>query len=53
MVDHHERLRFRWQANTLDCGFVINPGTGKIWATSAKTGYIYNEGDATDGNNDL
>ena len=34
-------------------GFLINPVTGKIWATSAKGGFVYNEGDASDPNNDL
>ncbi len=33
-------------------GFVLNTTTGKIWATSAKNGFIYNEGDPTDPNND-
>jgi general secretion pathway protein G len=33
-------------------GFLINPSTGKIWATSAKMGFVYNEGNAADPNND-
>jgi len=32
-------------------GFVINPALGKIWATSASQGYIYNEGDPNDDHN--
>jgi type II secretion system protein G len=32
-------------------GFVLNTDTGKIWATSAQMGYIYNEGDPTDPHN--
>jgi general secretion pathway protein G len=27
------------------CGWVINPTTGKIWATTASGGYIFNEAD--------
>jgi len=38
--------------NAGTCGFVINASTGKIWATSALNGYIYNEGDASDVHND-
>jgi general secretion pathway protein G len=34
-------------------GFVINSSNGKIWGTSAKYGYIYNEGTPSDPNNDL
>jgi general secretion pathway protein G len=33
-------------------GFVLNSTTGKIWATSTQFGFIYNEGDASDTNND-
>jgi general secretion pathway protein G len=33
-------------------GFVLNSTTGKIWATSSQFGFIYNEGDASDTNND-
>jgi general secretion pathway protein G len=33
-------------------GFVINSGNGKIWGTSAKYGYIYNEANPSDFNND-
>jgi general secretion pathway protein G len=36
-----------------DCGFILNDVTGKIWATSAQGGFIYNEGNAADANNDL
>jgi len=34
-------------------GFVINSANGKIWGTSAKYGYIYNEATPSDPNNDL
>jgi len=37
---------------TADIGFVLNPTTGKVWATSALYGFIYNEGDASDVHND-
>jgi general secretion pathway protein G len=33
-------------------GFVLNSTTGKIWATSAQFGFIYNEGSASDPQND-
>lgn len=33
-------------------GFVINSTNGKIWGTSAKQGFIYNEGNPADSNND-
>ena len=33
-------------------GFVLNTTTGKIWATSSKFGYIYDEANAADTNND-
>ena len=33
-------------------GFVINSANGKIWGTSAKYGYIYNETNSSDANND-
>ncbi len=33
-------------------GFIINTTTGKIWATSAKGAYIYNEANSADINND-
>jgi len=33
-------------------GFVLNATTGKIWATTALNGFIYNEGDASDPHND-
>jgi general secretion pathway protein G len=33
-------------------GFVLNSTTGKIWATSAQFGFIYNEGLASDPQND-
>jgi general secretion pathway protein G len=35
-----------------DVGFVLNSTTGKIWATSAAFGFIYNEGNSSDPNND-
>ena len=34
-------------------GFIINSGNGKVWGTSAKFGYVYNESNASDPNNDL
>ena len=34
-------------------GFVINSANGKIWGTSAKYAYIYNESTPSDPNNDL
>jgi len=33
-------------------GFVINSSNGKIWGTSAKQGFIYNESNPSDPNND-
>jgi len=33
-------------------GWIFNVTTGKSWATSAKFGYVYNEGNAADLNND-
>jgi general secretion pathway protein G len=33
-------------------GFVMNSANGKIWGTSAKYGYIYNETNSSDANND-
>ena len=33
-------------------GFVISSANGKIWGTSAKYGYIYNESNPSDPNND-
>jgi general secretion pathway protein G len=33
-------------------GFVINNVNGKIWGTSSKYGFIYNEGNPSDPNND-
>ncbi|MGH7177980.1 MAG: type II secretion system protein [Tepidisphaeraceae bacterium] len=33
-------------------GFVLNTTTGKIWATSTLFGFIYNEGDPSDTQND-
>jgi len=33
-------------------GFVINSADGKIWATSAKGGFIYDESNAANTNND-
>jgi len=35
-----------------DKGFVINSSNGKIWATSAKYGYIYDEATPANTNND-
>jgi general secretion pathway protein G len=32
--------------------FIINSANGKIWGTSAKQGYIYNESNPSDPNND-
>jgi general secretion pathway protein G len=32
-------------------GWLFNPTTGKIWATSAKGGFVYNESNANDDNN--
>jgi general secretion pathway protein G len=32
-------------------GFILNTTTGKIWATSAQFGYIYDEANAADANN--
>jgi general secretion pathway protein G len=37
--------------STGSVGFVLNSTTGKIWATSAQFGYIYNEANAADTNN--
>jgi general secretion pathway protein G len=34
-------------------GFFMNKGTGKIWGTSALMGFIYNESNPSDPNNDL
>ena len=34
-------------------GFIMNKTTGKIWGTSALTGFVYNESNASDPNNDL
>jgi general secretion pathway protein G len=34
-----------------DVGYVLNSVTGKIWATSAGRGFIYNEADPNDTNN--
>src|SRR5262245_2181479 len=33
-------------------GWIFNPSNGKVWATSAKCGYVYNEGNPADVNND-
>jgi len=33
-------------------GWTVNLTTGKVWATSAKCGYIYNEATSSDPNND-
>lgn len=32
-------------------GWLFNPNTGKLWATSAKGGFVYNESNAADDNN--
>jgi type II secretion system protein G len=32
-------------------GFILNSTTGKIWATSAQFGYVYDEANAADANN--
>ena len=34
-------------------GFIMNKTTGKIWGTSALTGFVYNESNPSDPNNDL
>jgi len=34
-------------------GFIINSSNGKVWGTSAKYGYVYNEANSSDPNNDL
>jgi len=40
-------------ANTTgSVGFILNTTTGKIWATSSKFGYVYDEANAADSNND-
>jgi general secretion pathway protein G len=33
-------------------GWIYNPTNGKVWATSAKCGFVYNEGDASATTND-
>ena len=33
--------------------FVINSANGKVWGVSAKYGFVYNEANASDPNNDL
>ena len=33
--------------------FIINSANGKVWGTSAKFGYVFNESNTSDGNNDL
>ena len=33
-------------------GWVYNPNNGKVWATTTKQGYIYNDGNPADPNND-
>ncbi len=33
-------------------GFILNTTTGKLWATSSKFGYVYNEANPSDANND-
>ena len=36
-----------------DKAFIINSTNGKIWGVSAKYGYVYDESNPTNGNNDL
>ena len=36
-----------------DKGFVINSANGKVWGVSAKFGYIFDETNTSNGNNDL
>ena len=36
-----------------DKGFIINSNTHKIWGVSAKFGYVFNESNTSDPNNDL
>ncbi|MBV8780564.1 MAG: hypothetical protein JO353_04140, partial [Phycisphaerae bacterium] len=38
--------------STGSVGFILNTTTGKIWATSSKFGYIYNEANPADANNE-
>ena len=33
-------------------GYLLNTTTGKVWATSSKFGYVYNEANPSDANND-
>jgi hypothetical protein len=33
-------------------GFLMNKTTGKIWGTSAQTGFVYNEANPSDPNNE-
>ena len=42
----------REEIGTLEDMAVINSNNGKIWATSAKYGYIYNEATPNDTKND-
>jgi general secretion pathway protein G len=39
-------------ATTAD-GFILNKSNGKIWGTSAKNGFVYNEATPNDPNNEL
>jgi general secretion pathway protein G len=34
-------------------GFIINSSNGKVWGVSAKYGYVYDEADSSNPNNDL
>ena len=40
-------------ASATDKGFVINSANGKVWGVSAKFGYVYDESDSNNPNNDL
>jgi general secretion pathway protein G len=33
-------------------GWIFNPNNGKVWATSAKNGFVYDEGNPASSNND-
>ena len=36
-----------------DKGFIINSGNGKVWGVSAKFGYVFDESNTSNPNNDL
>ena len=40
-------------SGTTTAGWIYNSSNGKTWATSAQFTRVYNEGDASDANNDL